>query len=428
LMISIKFYKETNFKETPIGKIPKDWEITTLENICTKVKAGGTPRTSKKEYWNGNLPFVKIEDITSSSKYLTVTKNLISKDGLSNSSAWIVPENSLLLAMYGSLGEVAINKIPVTTNQAILGIVPRDREDVEFLYYWYSFFKPVWKKYAKPTTQANLTAEIVRNSVVSFPPKKERRMIVKVLSCVDLAIQKVDEAIARAERLKKGLMQQLLTKGIGHKEFKETPIGKIPKTWKVVRVNEVCNSIKKGIFDLSPINYVERGIPFLRISDIVDDEIDLSNTVFIPEEIHKKEWKTELTPGDLILSKVGTLNKIAVIPPTIKRCNISQNLIGIKVDRNKINSHFLLYILKLDKFAKRILISSNITTLGAIRLDAVKKLPIPLPPYTEQGKIVEILSSVDNILRLKKEKKEKLVRMKKRLMDLLLTGRVRVSV
>ena len=63
-----------------------------------------------------------------------------------------------------------------------------------------------------------------------LPPLTEQLGIVEVLSCIDLAIQKVDEAIARAERLKKGLMQQLLTKGIGHKEFKETPIGKIPKT------------------------------------------------------------------------------------------------------------------------------------------------------------------------------------------------------
>jgi len=199
------------YKETPIGKIPKTWKVVTLEGVCEKVKAGGTPRTSKKEYWNGDLPFVKIEDITSASKYLTVTKTLISKEGLNNSSAWIVPENSLLLAMYGSLGEVAISKIPVTTNQAILGIVPRDKDAVEFLYYWYSFFKPMWKKYAKPTTQANLTAEIVRNSVVPFPPKDEQQKIAEILSSADNILQLKREKKENLVRMKRRLMGLLLT-------------------------------------------------------------------------------------------------------------------------------------------------------------------------------------------------------------------------
>jgi type I restriction enzyme S subunit len=89
------FFKETDFQETPIGRFPRDWSVTRLQNICEKVRAGGTPLTSKKEYWNGDLPFVKIEDITLASKYLTSTKSFISKEGLSNSNAWLVPENSL---------------------------------------------------------------------------------------------------------------------------------------------------------------------------------------------------------------------------------------------------------------------------------------------------------------------------------------------
>ena len=223
-MNKIEFYKETNFKETSIGKIPEDWNVRKLEDIVEKIKAGGTPLTTNKEYWNGNIPFVKIEDITAASKYLVKTAVSISKKGLENSNAWIVPENSLLLAMYGSLGELAINSIPVATNQAILGIIPKNKSDVEFLYYWFSYFKPAWKKFAKPTTQANLTAEIVKNILVPFPKIEEREVIAWVLSVVDLAIQRTDMVIAKTERLKKGLMQTLLTKGIGHKEFKDTEI------------------------------------------------------------------------------------------------------------------------------------------------------------------------------------------------------------
>jgi type I restriction enzyme S subunit len=208
------FYKETNFKETLIGKIPKEWDIVKLEKICNKIKAGGTPLTTKKEFWNGDIPFVKIEDITSSGKYLTKTSNFITKIGLENSNAWIIPANSLLLAMYGSLGEVSINRINVATNQAILGIIPKEEDDVEFLYYWFLYFKPNWKRYAKPTTQANLTAEIVKNSLIPLPRQEERKKIIEILSTVDKAIQKTNEIISKTERLKRGLMQELLTRGL----------------------------------------------------------------------------------------------------------------------------------------------------------------------------------------------------------------------
>jgi len=116
-----------------------------------------------------------------------------------------------LLAMYGSLGEISINKIPVTTNQAILGIIPRNREDVEFLYYWYLFFKPNWRRYAKPTTQANLTAHIVRNSVIPLPSSLERKAIAQILSTVDKSLEVEIKRKEKLERIKKALMDLLLT-------------------------------------------------------------------------------------------------------------------------------------------------------------------------------------------------------------------------
>jgi type I restriction enzyme R subunit len=199
------------FKNTEIGRIPKDWEVVRLEEICEKIKAGGTPLTTKKEFWNGNIPFVKIEDITSSGKYLMQTLSSITNTGLENSNAWLVPERSLLLAMYGSLGEVSINIISVATNQAILGIIPKEKDDLEFLYYWFLYFKPYWRKFAKPTTQANLTAEIVRNTMIPLPSTQERRKIAEILSTVDHKLEAERKEKAKLERIKQGLMDLLLT-------------------------------------------------------------------------------------------------------------------------------------------------------------------------------------------------------------------------
>jgi type I restriction enzyme S subunit len=421
--MGMKFYKETNFRETPVDRFPRDWDIKKLDDICEKVRAGGTPLTSKKEYWNGNLPFVKIEDITFAGKYLTTTKNFISKEGLNNSNAWLVPENSLLLAMYGSMGEVSINKIPVTTNQAILGIIPQDRDDVEFLYYWYSFFKPRWKKYAKPTTQANLTAEIVRNSIIPMPPKMERRAIVEILGVVDSVIAKTDEVIAKTERLKRGLMQTLLTRGIGHKEFKETEIGKIPKTWQVVRIKDVAE-----IRGNKRINDFEK-IAFIPMELIPDSQI------FAKYEIRTKEDVKSFTyceAGDILLAKITPSlenGKQGIVPLDVPNGFALATTEVFPIRCKNIDRFFLFYVLKFSKFRDKI-ISSMIGTTGRQRAtrDSVEKLEIPLPPLEEQQKIGEILSEVDKRLELERNEKARLERIKRGLMDLLLTGKVRVKV
>jgi len=424
------FFKETCFQETPTGKVPRDWDVVELEKLGEKVRAGGTPLTSKREYWNGSLPFVKIEDITLAGKYLARTKSFISGEGLRNSSAWIVPENSLLFALYGSMGEVTINTIPVTTNQAILGIIPHSRDDVEFLYYWYAFFKPKWKKYAKPTTQANLTAEILRNSVVPLPPEKERRAISKILGVVDLAIAKAGEVIAKIERLKKGLMQELLTKGIGHKEYKQTPTGKTPRTWQTVPLKTVVKSYKNGIY--KPNEYYHKGYPCIRMYNIVNGRIDTVNATLL--DVTEQELEDYgLERGDVIVNRVNTpelVGKAGVVPEGFGKATFESKNIRVRLDNKKILPEFFSVFVQTTAYAKQVLSRAKIAVAQAtITQDDLNSLLIPLPPTTdEQRKIAEIISTVDKKLELEKKEKTRLERIKQGLMDLLLTGKIRVKV
>ncbi|MEM4140537.1 MAG: restriction endonuclease subunit S [Nitrososphaeria archaeon] len=421
------FYKETNFRETPIGRIPKDWAITKLESICEKVRAGGTPLTSKKEYWNGDLPFVKIEDITLAGKYLTETQSFISEEGLNNSSAWLVPENSLLFAMYGSMGEVAINKIPVTTNQAILGIIPKERDDIEFLYYWFSFFKPRWKKYAKPTTQANLTAEILRNSLIPLPSYNERKAIAEVLSVVDSAIELVDKIIWKTERLKKALMQTLLTRGIGHKEFKETEIGKIPKTWQIMDASKITVFIKDGTH--TPPKRVENGIPLLSAQNIVDGKIVRTDedTYITEDDYWKIHSKYEIQKNDVLLTIVGTIGNSAVVDVDYK-FTLQRSVAIFRPKLEIVEPRFLNYVFQSNQFQRQLYGHSKLTTQGGVYLKELSKLKIPVPPLSEQRRISDILFCIDKKLELEKKGKARLEKIKRSLMDLLLTGKIRVKV
>ena len=96
---------------------PNGWNR--LDTLFSKGKAGGTPTSTNKEYYNGEIPFLSINDITKQGKYVRYTENHLSRSGLENSSAWVVPEYSLIISMYASVGLVTINEVPITTSQAM---------------------------------------------------------------------------------------------------------------------------------------------------------------------------------------------------------------------------------------------------------------------------------------------------------------------
>src|SRR5216684_5154109 len=104
--------------------LPTGWRSLKISDVATRIKAGGTPARGIPEFWGGSIPFVKIEDMTLSGGELASTCERITEEGLKNSSAWLVPKDSVLLAMYASIGECSINRVEVATNQAIIALVP----------------------------------------------------------------------------------------------------------------------------------------------------------------------------------------------------------------------------------------------------------------------------------------------------------------
>jgi len=424
----VEFYRETEFKDTEIGRIPKEWEVVKLGEVCTKIKAGGTPLTSKKEYYNGNIPFVKIEDMTSSYKYIKSTLTSITEAGLKNSSAWLVPVKSLLVAMYGSIGAIAINEIEVATNQAILAILPNnEKTNVEFLFYLLTHLKPLLKKHAKQTTQANLTAEIIKNFKIALPNYFEQQKIAEILSTVDEAIQKTDDIIAKTERLKEGLMQELLTKGIGHKEFKDTEIGKIPKEWEVVKLSDIAEDIYYGITAKAVEN--KTGLKMLRTTDIKDYTVDWGSLPFC--EVTEKRGDIQrflLKEGDLIIARAGSTGVSVLVETDFDDVIFGSYLIKIRLTK-KVHPKFMRYFCQSRLYWDHITSSQAGSTLKNISLPVLKSLNIPLPSsIEEQQKIAKILSTVDKKLEILKQEKVKLERIKQWFMEELLTGRIRVRV
>jgi type I restriction enzyme S subunit len=201
----------TEFKDTEIGRIPKEWEIKKIKDVSLKIKAGGTPSRKESKYWNGKIPFVLINDMTNSGIYLYNTKQFITELGLSNSSAWLVPKNSLLISMYATIGEAVINKISVATNQAILAIITKPCFNTEFGLYTIRYYKNILSKQNVQSTQKNVNKAIVENFEIPIPPLEEQKRIADILSAIDNKISIEERRKESFEKLFKTMLNKLMT-------------------------------------------------------------------------------------------------------------------------------------------------------------------------------------------------------------------------
>ena len=187
---------------------PNGWNR--LDTLFSKGKAGGTPTSTNKEYYNGEIPFLSINDITKQGKYVRYTENHLSRSGLENSSAWVVPEYSLIISMYASVGLVTINEVPITTSQAMFAMQLRDKDLLDYLYYYLSYFKYRHiHKYLETGTQSNINADIVSGIMIPTYGHSRNMKIASTLQSIDAKIDNELSVLKLFNRQKNYLLSQM---------------------------------------------------------------------------------------------------------------------------------------------------------------------------------------------------------------------------
>ncbi|HIH69718.1 restriction endonuclease subunit S [Methermicoccus shengliensis] len=417
------------YKETPIGKIPEDWGVVRLgDSGVAEIRGNKSVNNVEK------IAFIPMEFIPDSSIY---TKYEIRNLNEVKSSTYCEAGDLLLAKITPSLenGKQGIvpENIPNGFALATTEVFPIVCKGIDRLFLFYILKHPRFRKVLEysmrgTTGRQRVPKEAVENLLIPYPPLEEQRKIAEILSTVDDAIQKVDEAIAKTERLKKGLMQELLTKGIGHTEFKDTEIGRIPKEWEVVRLEDVTIDIQQGF---ASGKRDENGVIQLRMNNITTDGrivLDSYIKVPIPDNIDRYLLK----PEDILFNNtnsVDLIGKTAIFRGECNFCTYSNHITRIRVDKTKVVPEWILYnfIKKWQgKYFRQICVR-HVGQAG-IRSEDLRNTKLPLPPLEEQRKIAEILSTVDKKLELERKRKEKLERIKKGLMNDLLTGKRRVKV
>jgi type I restriction enzyme, S subunit len=186
------------------------WEVKRLGDIA-EMGSGGTPPSSVPAYYDGDIPWVSISDMTKGGKIILSTDRNLTNEGFANSATQMFPVGTVLYAMYASLGECSVAGISLCSSQAILGIRPKNNLDKDFLYYHLTSLKPVVKAMGQHGTQANLNKGIVQDFQLRLPPLSEQTAIAEVLSDMDAEIAALQSRREKTHSLKQGMMQELLT-------------------------------------------------------------------------------------------------------------------------------------------------------------------------------------------------------------------------
>ena len=418
----IRFCRETEFKETPIGKIPTDWDVQELgDESIVDIIAGQSPPSSTYNKENRGLPFLQGK--------MEFGEMFPSPTTYCLEPIKIAKKNDILLSVRAPVGDVNIAPSECCIGRGLAAIRAKvDKLNHLFLFYYLKLEGRRFEALSTGSTFKAIRIHEIEKFSIPVPRVEEQKGVVGVLGVVDSAIGLVDRVIWKTERLKKGLMQTLLTKGIGHKEYKDTEIGRIPKTWQVKSVEDLFD-VKTGT---TPSTRREEYWKNGTINWITPTDLSkLHGKIYvekgerkITEKALKETSLAQMPKGSIIISTRAPVGYVAVLQ---EPATFNQGCKGLKPkSANETCPEFYCYYLLNNK--RKLESLSSGSTFKELSKERLEAFNVPLASFSEQKEIASILTTICEKLQLEHKEKSKLERVKRGLMDLLLTGKVRIRV
>lgn len=422
---------EKEFKETELGWIPEDWDISNLEDLTIKITDGAhhSPPT-----FEGGYPIATVENMEYSSINVSACRTISSEDFELLKRNSCSPEyGDVLLSKDGTIGKTFVYKqkdeIVLLSSIAII----RNNKNALLPQYLMFFLQSPYfywnlERLRSGSAIKRIVLKDIKRVLLPIPSLKEQQKIASILSSVDEVIEKTEAIIEQTERVKNGLMQQLFTKGIGHTTFKKTEIGDIPKDWELKTLEEILEVCQYGLSDA--LSLEKKGFPVLRMGNLQNGIIDTENLKYLDvPEGNVKDFLLE--NGDILFNRTNSeelVGKTSIFQEDFP-CSFASYLIRLRPKKNQVDSHFLNYYMNSGAGQNRI---RRYIALGVsqcnISASNLKKVYMPIPNIEEQNKIVNIVCSSDKKIEVEKRRLSQLQKLKQGLMQSLLTGIVRVKV
>lgn len=353
-----------------------EWETKSINDLADVI-GGGTPDTTVKSYWDGGIQWFTPSEI-GKNKFVDASLRTITEDGLNNSSAKLLPPNTILLSSRATIGECSLSLRECATNQGFQSLVSKNC-NVDFLYYLIQTKKKDLIRKSCGSTFLEISANEVRKIQVSVPSDVEQQKIAELLSLIDKRIATQNKIIERLETLIKGIVDSIFTAN----KFPKVPFKEI-----YVRAGE------GGTPTTSNPEYYDNGtIPFIKIDDLQNKYIK-TNKDCITELGLQKSSAWIVPANSIIYSNGATIGAISInlFPVCTK-----QGILGV-VPKADINVEFLYYFMTSTAFTKAV---ERIVTEGTMRtayLKDINYIPCPVPCSVKQDEIAKLLSTLSKKL------------------------------
>ncbi|NOJ06396.1 restriction endonuclease subunit S [Vibrio splendidus] len=399
--------------------VPKGWQKSQISDIC-KLQNGNS---FKPHQWDTKgLPIIRIQNLNGSNNFNYYSGEVNDK--------WLVETGQLLFSWAGtkgvSFGPFIWKKERGVLNQHIYKVFAHENVSYDWLYEalkWVTH-KIEAQAHGFKSTLVHVKKQDIDNQPILVPPFSEQQKIAKILLTWDSAISTTDKLIANSKQQKKALMQQLLTgkKRLVNPETSEEFSG----GWEEVHLGEVTQFIKDGTHGTH--KRYEVGVPMLSAVNITkqhsisfDAAPKISETDY--EKIHSKY---QIEKGDILLTVVGTLGRVALVEVDTK-FTLQRSVAIIRVSSRATNQ-FLKQLFSSISFNQLLHRKSNSTAQAGVYLGELAKIKLLLPSIEEQQKIATVLTAADKETELLEAKLAHLKQEKKSLMQQLLTGKRRVKI
>jgi type I restriction enzyme S subunit len=414
------------------------WELKRFDEFGT-IFSGSTPSTSIPSFWNGEIVWVTPYDLSRlNTPYLHDSAKRITDRGLNGCSANILPPGSLVMSSRAPIGYVALPTVFFCTNQGCKTIRLQSDIHSEFAYYNALFHIDKVKRLGEGTTFAEISKAALSAVKLPFPKSKtEQTKIAEILSTVDRAIEQTEALIAKQERIKTGLMQDLLTRGIDEHgnlrseathEFKDSPLGRIPVEWDVKRLGEVVD-LQVG-YAFKSAWFTEDGVKLLRGENVGTGMAVWKDTQCIASNIAKLYESYRLISGDLVIGMDRTFTKEGVKVSVLAEGD-APSLLVQRVGRFisvSITQGFMRLLIQSPGYQRALLLQQKGMDIPHLSKNEILTPFVPIPKsQTEMAAISFRMMTAQDHLHKTLRAVNKLRSLKTALMQDLLTGRKRVT-
>lgn len=399
------------------SQVPTGWEIVHLTSVA-RLESGHTPSRRRPEYWDGDIPWISLHDSNALDvPVINRTAKTISKLGLENSSARLLPKGTVVFSRTATVGKATVMGREMATSQDFANYVCGARVSAQFLMHLFRYMEREWSRLMAGSTHNTIYMPVFRDLQVMLPPRSEQDAISIALSDVDALISSLDELIAKKRDIKQAAMQQLLTgkqrlPGFGGQ-------------WVVKSLGELGRFLKGSGVKKDEAQSGE--LPCIRYGEIYTHHDDVVRTFNSRISRHVAQTATRLMQGDLLFAGSGeTKEEIGKCVAFVDDCEAYAGGDIVILRSVGVDPTFMGYYLNTSPICQQKASKGQGDAVVHISATALSSLSVKIPELKEQREIASVLSCIDTEIAILELRRDKTHALKQGMMQELLTGRIRL--